>query len=161
MKRTTQHTATAAVLAFGAELSRRGYDVTFTMGNTPKIDMMCAVPDRPAFKIQVKGISNRASFFVGEKFFEGDAQSDLYLVVVYVPKCAPKVEIQEPMEFFILTHKEAKAEFDKLPKKKRDGQDYKEGTSGLTWNSISKLNYKDKWDSFPKLDQILSLDETK
>ena len=86
MKRAIQHTATAAVLALGAELSRRGYDVTFTMGNTPKIDMMGAVPDGKTFKIQVKGISNEAGFFVGEKFFEGDSQSDLFLVVVYVPK---------------------------------------------------------------------------
>src|SRR5438552_5435665 len=104
MKRAIQHTATAAVLALGSELSRRGYDVTFTMGNTAKVDMMGAVPDGKTFKIQVKGISNRAGFFVGEKFFEGKSQADLLLVVVYVPKINMQ-EPQEPMEFYILKHK--------------------------------------------------------
>ncbi len=138
MKRATQHTATAAVLALGAELSRRGYDVTFTMGNTPKIDMMCAVPNRPAFRIQVKGISNRAGFFVGEKFFDGKPQPDLFLVVVYVPKIetdsdgVPKMEM-EPMEFYILKHKEAQGEFQRLPQKRKDEQDFKIGNSGLNW----------------------------
>ncbi len=143
MKRAIQHTATAAVLALGAELSRRGYDVTFTMGNTAKIDMMCAVPNRPAFKIQVKGISNRAAFFVGEKFFDGNPQSDLFLVVVYVPK----IETEGPMEFYILKHEQAQDEFQSLPQKQKDGQDFKAGTSGLTWKSIS--NYKDEWNAFP------------
>lgn len=54
MKRATQHTSSAAVWATGAELSRRGYDVTFTLGNTARIDMLCAVPDGEPFKIQIK-----------------------------------------------------------------------------------------------------------
>ena len=37
-RRSIQQTSSAAVLATGAELSRRGYDVTFTLGNTGKID---------------------------------------------------------------------------------------------------------------------------
>src|SRR5260221_14038923 len=112
MKRAIQHTATAAVLALGAELSRRGYDVTFTMGNTAKIDMLCAEPNGNPFKVQVKGVSNRAAFYVQEEFFTGDAQSDLYLVVVYVPK----LETQDSLEFHILSHDQAKLEFEKMPK---------------------------------------------
>ena len=141
MKRAIQHTATAAVLALGAELSRRGYDVTFTMGNTPKIDMMCSVPNRPAFKIQVKGVSNRAAFYVQEEFFSGDAQSDSYLVVVYVPK----LETKDSFEFHILRHDQAKLEFEKMPKFKKDGRPYI-GGSGLNWKSVSQ--YKD-WNAFP------------
>jgi hypothetical protein len=85
MKRATQHTSSAAVLATGAELSRRGYDVTFTLGNTRRVDMLCAVPDGKPFKVQVKGISNANGFYIDKSFFEGNVQTDLYLVVVLVP----------------------------------------------------------------------------
>ena len=138
MKRAIQHTATAADLAFGAELSRRGYDVTFTMGNTAKIDMLCAVPNGKPFKVQVKGVSNRAAFYVREEFFAGDAQSDLYLVVVYVPK----LETHDSFEFHILSHYQAKLEFEKMPKFKRDGRPYV-GGAGLNWSSVSTYN---SWD---------------
>jgi uncharacterized protein (DUF58 family) len=37
MKRGKQQTSSAAVLSVGAELSRRGYDVTFTLGNIYEI----------------------------------------------------------------------------------------------------------------------------
>jgi hypothetical protein len=85
MKRAIQQTSSAAVLATGAELSRRGYDVTFTLGNTRKVDMLCAVPDGRTFKVQVKGLSNRNGFYIDKSFFDGATQDDLYLVVVYVP----------------------------------------------------------------------------
>src|SRR5438445_9521616 len=106
MKRTIQQTSSAAVLATGAELSRRGYDVTFTLGNTRKVDMFCAVPDGRTFKVQVKGLSNRNGFYIDQEFFEGDTRSDLYLVVVYVPPLG----VDESMEFYVLSHAEAQHE---------------------------------------------------
>ena len=147
MKRAIQHTATAAVLAVGAELSRRGYDVSFTMGNTAKIDMLCAVPNGNPFKVQVKGVSNRNGLYVQEEFFVGDAQPDLYLVVVYVPKYVPELDTQGAFEFHILSHDQAKHEFEKMSKFKKDGRPYI-GGSGLNWSSVSK--YKDAWGVFPK-----------
>lgn len=141
MIRTRLHTSWAATFATAAELSRRGYDVTFTLGNTPRIDLLCAVPDGEQFKIQVKGISNRAAFYAQKDFFDTKTRIDLFLVVVLVPK-----EKNSELQFFILTHKEAQSEFNKMPKLKKDGRPYTSGF-GLNWGSVK--NYKGKWDSLP------------
>jgi hypothetical protein len=141
MKRATQQTSSAAVLATGAELSRRGYDVTFTLGNTRRVDMLCTVPDGPTFKIQVKGVSNRNGFYIDSSFFDGATQADLFLVVVYVPPLGSS----GPMEFHVLSHAQAQAEFSKMPTRKRDGRLYENGP-GLNWGRVS--GYKDAWGTF-------------
>lgn len=133
------------MLATGAELSRRGYDVTFTLGNTRKVDMLCAVPDGRTFKVQVKGLSNRNGFYIDKSFFDGTTQRDLYLAVVYVPP----VGADGPMEFHILSHAQAQREFAKMPTHKKDGRPYPNG-SGLNWGSV--LPYKDAWGAFPSLE---------
>lgn len=144
MKRTNQHTAWAATFSSAAELSRRGYDVTFTMGNTPRIDLLCSVPDADgkSFKVQVKGISGKYGFWVQKLFFEVPTQNDLYLVVVLVPR-----DDELPLEFFILAHKEAQKAFESTPKIKKDGRRYESGF-GLNWGSITP--YENKWASFPE-----------
>ena len=145
MRRATQHTSSAAVLATGAELSRRGYDVTFTLGNTRRVDMLCSVPDGQSFKIQVKGISTANAFYIDKSFFEGGAQPDLFLVVVLVP---PLGDVS-PFRFFVLSHADAKNEFSKMPTRKRDGRPYESG-SGLNWGSLKP--YENAWDKFPVID---------
>lgn len=144
MKRTNQQTSSAAVLAIGAELSRRGYDVTYTMGNTARIDMLCAVPNGNQFMLQVKGISSANAFYVQKSFFEGEIQSNLFLVVVLVPRIGE----EKPFRFFILTHGDAVNEFSKMPKTKRSGEPYETGF-GLTWGAIK--NYENAWNKFPNL----------
>ena len=144
MKRSIQQTSSAAALATGAELSRRGYDVTFTLGNTRKVDMFCAVPDGPTFKVQVKGLSNRNGFYIDKEFFDA-THGELYLVVVYVPPLgAPG-----PMEFHVLNHAQAQHEFSKMPTHKKDGRPYPNG-SGLNWGRVAP--YKDAWVAFPPLE---------
>jgi hypothetical protein len=142
--RATTHTSLAAAFATGAELSRRGYDVSFTIGNTPRVDLLCAVPDGEPFKVQVKGISNRNGFYVQQSFFDAAVQKDLFLVIVLVPPIGDL----SPFEFFVLSHDDAIAESGKMPKFKRDGRPYENG-SGLNWGSIKP--HKDKWDRFPKI----------
>ena len=144
MKRSIQQTSSAAALATGAELSRRGYDVTFTLGNTRKVDMFCAVPDGRTLKVQVKGLSNRNGFYIGKEFFDGAAQHDLYLVVVYVPPLGAPGS----MEFHVLSHEQAQHEFSKMPTNKKDGRTYPDG-SGLNWGCVAP--YKDAWATFPSL----------
>jgi len=143
MKRATQHTSSAAVLASGAELSRRGYDVTFTLGNTRKVDMLCSVPNGRPFKVQVKGISNPNGFYIDKSFFEGDTQQDLFLVVVLVP-----TDIDSSMRFFVLFHADAKSEFSKMPTHKQDGRPYDNG-AGLNWGSVKP--YENEWSKLPTI----------
>jgi hypothetical protein len=141
MKRAIQHTSSAAVLGTGAELSRRGYDVTFTLGNTRKVDMLCSVPDGKPFKIQVKGISNANGFYIDKSFFEGTIQKNLFLVVVLVPS-----NPDSSMRFFVLSHTDAKKEFSKMPTHTRDGRFYEDG-SGLNWGSVK--SYENEWFKLP------------
>jgi hypothetical protein len=149
MKRAAQHTSSAAVLATGAELSRRGYDVTFTLGNTRRVDMLCSVPDGQPFKIQVKGISTANAFYIDKSFFEGDIQQDLFLVVVLVPP----LDKDSPFRFFILNHADAKNEFSKMPQQKRDGRPYLNG-AGLNWGSVKP--HENAWGQFPPIPRQLS-----
>jgi len=142
MKRTNQHTAWAATFSIAAELSRRGYEVAFTMGNTPRIDLLCSVPDGKSFKVQVKGISSKNAFYAQKHFFDAPTQNNLYLVVVLVPR-----DNELPLQFFILTHKEAQQEFKSMRKMKKDGRPYESGF-GLNWGSITP--YKNKWATFPE-----------
>jgi hypothetical protein len=150
MKRATQHTSSAAVLATGAELSRRGYDVTFTLGNTARIDLLCTVPDGELFKVQVKGISTENAFYIDKSFFEGEIQPNLFLVVVLVLpiEVKPSIEVKSSFQFFVLSHAESKSEFEKMRTTKRDGRPYESGW-GLTWGSVK--GYKDAWKKFPAL----------
>lgn len=130
IKRKRQHTASAAALATGAELSRRGYDVAFTLGNTARLDMLCCAPNGKAFKVQVKGISDKYGFYIDKSFFDGDDE-DLFLVVVLVPYGE-----DEPFQFFVLSHAEAKKEFSKMPRIHQDGTPLKESGPGLNWGSV-------------------------
>jgi len=150
MTRSTYHTSMAATLAVGAELSRAGYDVAFTLGNIPRIDLLCAVPDGQPFKIQVKGISSANAFWVQQAFFDADPQQDLFLVIVLVPPPPdPPLPDKSRLRFFVLSHSEAKHEFSKMPKIKRDRTPYTKESSGLNWGSITQ--YEDKWDKLPPI----------
>lgn len=140
-ERDKQQTSSAAVLATGAELSRRGYDVTFTLGNTRRVDMLCSAPSGESFKVQVKGISGAYGFYIDKSFFEGETQLSLFLVVVVVPP----VGNDAPLRFFILNHDDAKKEFSRMPQQKRDGSP--QPNPGLNWGSVNL--YENEWRKFP------------
>jgi hypothetical protein len=142
-KRDKQQTSSAALLATGAELSRRGYDVTFTLGNTRRVDMLCSAPSGQPFKVQVKGISGAYGFYIDKSFFEGEIQPDLFLVVVVVPPLGNDA----PLRFFILNHADAKKEFSEMPHQKQDGNP--QPNPGLNWGSVN--NYENEWRKFPSL----------
>jgi hypothetical protein len=140
-ERDKQQTSSAAVLATGAELSRRCYDVTFTIGNTRRVDMLCSAPSGQTSKVQVKGISGAYGFYIDKSFFEGETQPNLFLIVVVVPPVGDNA----PFRFFILNHADAKKEFSKMPQHKRDGKP--QSNPGLNWGSVK--HYQDKWHTFP------------
>ena len=145
MTRNPHHTSVAATLAVGAELSRRGYDVAFTIGNSPRIDLLCAVPDGKPFKVQVKGISNQAAFWVQQTFFTAPLQDDLFLIVVWVPK----PEDDSASRCFVLSHKDAIKESSRMPRATRDGRRIAKHDNGLNWGSITP--YEGEWGKVPSL----------
>ena len=152
MARKRQYTAWAAALAAAAELSRRSYDVTITFGNTPKVDLLCSVPDGKQFKVQVKGISSRNALFIQKHFLEGALEPNLFLVIVLL-------EDNKPFQFFIMTHAEAQDAWRAIAydstgspvlvkRGQRKGLTTKEGCEGLLWGSFK--NHENRWDKFPK-----------
>ena len=143
MRRSTHHTSWAAAFAVAAELSRRCYDVAFTVGNTPRYDLFCTGPGNTAFKVQVKGISNAAAFWVQSHFFSTQTEEDLFLIAVLVPRSSE----DSPFRFFILSHANAKAEFAKMPTHTKTGKKYDPDSTGLNWGSITP--YENAWHKLP------------
>lgn len=125
MKRDRHYTSWAATLATAAELARRCYDATITFGNTPKVDLLAATKGRPAFEVQVKGISGEYALRIQKSFFDMPTQDDLFLCIVVVPD----QDKEEPFQFFIMTHKESKEAYASMGTVKRDGS----GVSLLTF----------------------------
>jgi len=124
----------AATYGTASELSRRGFNVCLTMSNTSKVDLLCSVPDGMAFKVEVKGITYAAGLRVQDIFFAGEAQNDLFLVVVHVPP----PDSEGHLRFFILTHKEAQDAYRSRP-----------GSTGLNWGDLK--NHEHQWAKFPAI----------
>lgn len=82
-----------------AELARREYIVTFTLGNVPKTDLLAASPSGKSFRIECK--SQKAS----NVWLIGDVPVDklLFYVLVHVP-----LNDDEPPRFYIVPSKDAK-----------------------------------------------------
>jgi hypothetical protein len=137
-------------MATAAELSRRGYDVAFTLGNTPKIDLLCSLPGGHAFKVQVKGVSHHSGPYVQTSFFKEPAEPMLFLVVVFVPPLGDELK---PFRFFVLSHQQAIDAWKEMPEFHRDGitpYTEKDG-DGLNWGSITP--FEGKWGIFPHQDR--------
>lgn len=144
MKRGTNHTAFAAALSVAAELERRCYHVSITLGNTPKIDLLATTEEGKQFAIQVKGISDIYALRIQKDFFERKTDNNLFLFIVVVPKMDKS---KDNFQFFILTHEEAKNAYNTQSKNKRDGSKYKPGNEGLGVRDY-KL-HRDRWDKLP------------
>lgn len=138
MKRKTHYTEWAALFATAAELTRRGYDVALTLGCTPKVDLLCSVPDKKQFRAQVKGMSNHAGPWIQKHFFDDKDDPLLFFITVNVP-----FGDKEPFEFFIMSHGDIKSVWG------RRKRPTKAGFEGFTYKEIE--DYKDKWERLPPI----------
>lgn len=87
-----------------AELTRRGYTVSFTMGNnTPIADLMVGAPSGKQFWIDVKGLSSKNAWLLNIK----PDRVNLYYVLVCLAPLATHPNVRQPDRFFILTQAEA------------------------------------------------------
>lgn len=144
MTRSKHHTGWAGALAVAAELSRRGYDATITLGNTPSLDLLCAVPEGPAFKVQVKSLTAPNFVLIPHRMLEAEPERSLFFAVVLVPP----PDRDDSFEFYLLSHHEVCALWQGMPKSKKDGGQYKKGFEGLNWGDV-KL-HRNRWDKLPK-----------
>jgi hypothetical protein len=132
MKLQRTQTGIAAEYYVAGELSRLGYNVTFTFGNTKSIDLLIEKDDT-IIAIQVKGIQRTKS--ICWNLDKTKVKANIFYVLV-------NLHVDEPTakpEFFVLSSNEALELFTSPPKlgDKRAYLDYKK---------LKNLAmYQDKW----------------
>jgi hypothetical protein len=136
-RRSGRLTQWAAQFAVASELCKRGYEVSFTMGNnTPIADLMVASPIKHEhFLIDVKGLYKKNPWVVSRK----EIRANLFYVLAFVPT-------DEPNQFFVLSQNQMnryiKIELDRL------GRDSDYPMTGILWKMA--FNHKDDWGILPK-----------
>jgi hypothetical protein len=126
------NTGIACEFLVAGELTRRGYNVTLTMGNTKAIDILIEKNGK-LIPVQVKGMQRKASICWNISLSK---ILDHSLMYVLVNLNADK--LNEQPEYFVLTEEEVKQHF----KPTNSGRDY------LDYNQAKRLNLQDQWDKF-------------
>jgi hypothetical protein len=117
------------------ELSRLGYNVTVTFGNTKSIDLLIQ-KDTELYKVQVKGI--QATKSICWNLDKTKVTSDIYYVLINLHVDRPEAK----PDFFVLTGDEALCLFKDTPKHgpKRAYLDY--------IPLLKMKTYQDRWSVF-------------
>jgi hypothetical protein len=121
-----------------AELTRRNYLVSLTLGNAPVADLLVVSPSGIQFMVDVKGQSTKNFWLIQNR----EPRPDLFFVLVYLPKEA------EIPKYFILSNKE-------IMKKRNEYREHIENTSGRYDDKVGGINwttafsYEDRWESLP------------
>lgn len=129
------HTQWGSQFLVSAELERRGYTVSFTMGhNTPIADLMVAAPTGAQFAVDVKGQAGKSSWNLRQK----KAWPQLFYILVYFPP------LGSPDRFFILTQAEAD-ELVRVYRQKHPGDTGKAPGFGFK----DPAAFENRWDKLP------------
>ena len=115
---------------------KRGYEVSFTMGNTaPVADLMVVSPvEREMFLVDVKGLYRVNPWIVKRKA----PRAKLFYVLAYVPSNAAN-------EFFVLRQQDVDALITAELKRLNRPEDYP--VTGFVWKAA--LQFRDAWDVLP------------
>ncbi len=130
-----QQTGISAELLVAGELSRRGFNVAITFGNTKAIDLL-ADKDGRMVAVQVKGIQKTTSICwnVSLDKIKQFKKDKTYDKVIYVLVNLHADTLKAP-EYFILTS----TEMLKHVKPVNSGRDY------IDYNLVKRLKFQDKW----------------
>jgi hypothetical protein len=122
-----------------AELTRRGYQVAFTLGNAQDVDLMVISPKNDQFKVDVKGQAHRSFWLVQQR----KEDPKLYFMLVYVP------ELDKPPCYYILSNDEMMARREEYRQhiEATSGR-YRDNLGGLNWSTA--LDYEDHWEVLPE-----------
>jgi hypothetical protein len=133
------YTQWAAQFFAAAELTRRGYLVSLTLGNAPVVDILAVSPLEQHFRVDVKGLAAPNFWLIRER----DVPVDLYDILVLMP------EPPAPPQFFVASGTGLMAEVRALKEKSlAANQQFKDSGAGITWASSQK--YRDRWDVLPR-----------
>lgn len=130
-----------------AELIRRGYLVSLTLGNAKFSDLMVETPGNQHFSIDVKGQSTKSYWIIKPPEKNRD---DQYFILVYVPR-----DLTESPQYFILNSEDITEELKQNQERARQAEKETEkllshnfGTGGMAWDQ--PLKYEDQWGKLPK-----------
>lgn len=142
-RRSTHRTQWAAQFAVASELCKRGYEVAFTMGNHPSVDIMATSPGGVQFGIDVKGLYRRNDWAIRPKA----VRVGLFYVLAFVPD-------DRPNRFFVLSQREANAEIVaesaralQRAREKGRSDDRTDAFPCINWRSSEV--YENAWGSLP------------
>ncbi|HEX4125732.1 MAG TPA: hypothetical protein VHY37_13480 [Tepidisphaeraceae bacterium] len=162
MAKGSKHHQTQWTGQFGVayELSRRGYLVTFTLGNAPAVDLICRSPQGVTFSVQVKALSSKNYFLFSPAVLDGPASpadpasAGIYFVLVLIPKPAGG-----QAEYFVLNHQQLLAALAEEKQVYEDGRNrlgkpIVEFSPGVGYSFLSKRNeaakWRDCWETLPR-----------
>lgn len=130
----------AAQFYVAAELTRRGYLVSLTMGNAPVADLLVVSPKQTTFQIDVKGQSTRNFWLIQRR--EPTECGGLFFVLVYLPKDS------EPPRFYVLSGAELMKRRDEYEQRvKTAGSEYQDNLGGINWSTA--FEYENRWKDLP------------
>lgn len=135
-RRSGHRTQWTAQFAVASELCKRGYEVAFTMGNHPSVDLMVHSPNQEAFLIDVKGPYKENYWAVSAK----KTKPNLFYVLAFVPD-------QDDNRYFILTQAQVNEEVEADLAVAR-ARKVSETFTGITWKRAE--HYEGAWDVLPK-----------
>jgi|ERR1035437_1738521 hypothetical protein len=136
-KRSGHRTQWAAQFAVASELCKRGYEVSFTMGNrTPLADLMVVSPEqKEMFLVDVKGQYTKGFWILKPK----QEREKLFYILAYVPTDATN-------HFFVMTQNQANTLVQNELRRLNHPADY--SVPGFNWTLA--LPHKDAWQILPK-----------
>ncbi len=122
-----------------AELTKRGYLVSFPLGNAKETDLMVESPNDSPFRVEVKSLSTK-NFW---RYKKRPIKNDLYYIFVCLGK------IGENPRFYILSSKEVMSEWDSYLNS-HPNSDPKDPHLGALFSAIQKYEKNEQWDKLPK-----------
>lgn len=136
-RRAVSRTQWAAQFAVASELCKRGYEVSFTMGNnTPLADLMVVSPKlKKMFLIDVKGLYRKNPFVIKGKA----VRADLYYILTFVPD-------EQLNQYFVLSQKQTNLYIQSELRRLGRPDDYP--MTGILWKQAAK--HENAWDTLPK-----------
>ena len=135
MARRNYGTQWAGQFGVAHELMRRGYLVSFTMGNAPGRDLLCVSPKGKEFSIQVKSLRGRGLFLYQDALLH--ATESPYIVFVMVPKSP-----DERPEYFVMNNTWFRRIAKKENARRADAYRKKHGKSDTSSFTAWDLSYR-------------------
>jgi hypothetical protein len=139
----TQHTRYktqwASQFYVAAELTRRGYLVSLTLGNAPVSDLFVHSPSGKHFTVDVKGQSTKNFWLIQPR----PSIPDHFFILVYLSKdhAAPK--------YFILSSDELMRKREEYKDSVMHRRKYQDELGGINWTAA--FDYEGKWETLPEL----------